>query len=119
MGGYLALAFAAAQFVAYFSYTNLGTFVAVKGADFLQSIGLTGLPLIVLFVLVSAFINLFMGSASAKWAIMAPIFRSYVNETWIYSRIYSISIQNWRLFNKHYNSTYDILCYDSCLHAKI
>jgi len=74
MGGYLALAFAAAQFVAYFSYTNLGTFVAVKGADFLQSIGLTGLPLIVLFVLVSAFINLFMGSASAKWAIMAPIF---------------------------------------------
>ena len=74
MGGYLALAFAASQFVAYFSYTNLGTFVAVKGADFLQSIGLTGLPLIVLFVLVSAFINLFMGSASAKWAIMAPIF---------------------------------------------
>ena len=74
MGGYLALSFAAAQFVAYFSYTNLGTFVAVKGADFLQSIGLTGLPLIVLFVLVSAFINLFMGSASAKWAIMAPIF---------------------------------------------
>jgi len=54
--------------------TNLGTFVAVKGADFLQSIGLTGLPLIVLFVLVAAFINLFMGSASAKWAIMAPIF---------------------------------------------
>jgi len=74
MGGYLALSFAAAQFVAYFSYTNLGTFVAVKGADFLQSIGLTGLPLIVLFVLVAAFINLFMGSASAKWAIMAPIF---------------------------------------------
>ena len=74
MGGYLALAFAASQFVAYFSYTNLGTYVAVKGADFLQSIGLTGLPLIILFVLVAAFINLFMGSASAKWAIMAPIF---------------------------------------------
>lgn len=65
MGGYLALAFAASQFVAYFSYTNLGTYVAVKGADFLQSIGLTGLPLIILFVLVAA---------SAKWAIMAPIF---------------------------------------------
>jgi len=52
----------------------MGSSLAVKGADFLQSIGLTGLPLIVLFVLVSAFINLFMGSASAKWAIMAPIF---------------------------------------------
>lgn len=74
MGGYLALAFAASQFVAYFSYTHLGTYVAVKGADFLQSIGLTGLPLIVIFVFVAAFINLFMGSASAKWAIMAPIF---------------------------------------------
>ena len=74
MGGYLALAFAASQFVAYFSYTHLGTYVAVKGADLLQSIGLTGIPLIILFVLVSAFINLFMGSASAKWAIMAPIF---------------------------------------------
>ncbi len=74
MGGYLALAFAASQFVAFFSYTNLGTYVAVKGADFLQSIGLTGLPLIIIFVLVAAFINLFMGSASAKWAIMAPIF---------------------------------------------
>lgn len=74
MGGYLALAFAAAQFIAYFSYTHLGTYLAVRGADFLQAIGLTGLPLIILFVLVSAFINLFMGSASAKWAIMAPIF---------------------------------------------
>ena len=74
MGGYLALAFAASQFVAYFSYTHLGTYVAVKGADILQSIGLTGIPLVILFVLVSAFINLFMGSASAKWAIMAPVF---------------------------------------------
>ena len=74
MGGYLALVFASAQFVAYFNYTHLGTFIAVKGADFLESIGLTGVPLIILFVLVSAFINLFMGSASAKWAIMAPVF---------------------------------------------
>lgn len=74
MGGYLALVFAAAQFVAYFNYTHLGTFIAVKGAEFLESIGLTGVPLIILFVLVSAFINLFMGSASAKWAIMAPVF---------------------------------------------
>lgn len=74
MGGYLALVFAAAQFVAYFNYTHLGTFIAVKGADFLEHIGLTGVPLVILFVLVSAFINLFMGSASAKWAIMAPVF---------------------------------------------
>lgn len=74
MGGYLALSFAAAQFIAYFNYTHLGTYLAVKGADTLQKIGLTGVPLIVLFIFVAAFINLFMGSASAKWAIMAPVF---------------------------------------------
>ncbi len=74
MGGYIVLVFFAAQFVEYFTYTNLGTVIAVKGADFLKSIGLTGLPLIIGFVLVAAFINIFMGSASAKWAIMAPVF---------------------------------------------
>jgi aminobenzoyl-glutamate transport protein len=74
MGSYLVLAFAAAQFVAYFGYTNLGTILAVKGAEFLKATGFTGLPLVIAFILVAAFINLFMGSASAKWAIMAPIF---------------------------------------------
>ena len=74
MGGYLVLSFFAAQFVSYFSYTNLGTIVSVKGADFLKSVGFTGLPLVIGFILISAFINLFMGSASAKWAIMAPVF---------------------------------------------
>lgn len=74
MGGYLVLAFVAAQFVAYFSYTNLGIILAVSGANFLQSIGFTGLPLVLGFIVVAAFINLFIGSASAKWAIMAPIF---------------------------------------------
>lgn len=74
MGAYLVLAFFASQFVAYFSHTNLGIILSVKGAEFLQAIGLEGVPLVVLFVILSAFINLFMGSASAKWAIMAPIF---------------------------------------------
>ncbi|MDF2890082.1 MAG: AbgT family transporter [Clostridia bacterium] len=74
MGGYLVLAFVAAQFVAYFSYTKLGIILAVSGANFLQAIGLTGLPLVLGFIIVAAFINLFIGSASAKWAIMAPIF---------------------------------------------
>ena len=74
MGGYLVLAFTASQFIAYFNYTKLGTIIAVKGAETLKSIGFTGLPLVIGFVLFSAFINLFMGSASAKWAIMAPVF---------------------------------------------
>ncbi|MBU1108523.1 MAG: AbgT family transporter [Candidatus Riflebacteria bacterium] len=74
MGDYLLLAFVAGQFVAYFAKTNLGTIIAVTGADFLKATGMTGIPLIVAFVLVSGFINLFIGSASAKWAIMAPVF---------------------------------------------
>ena len=74
MGGYLVLAFVASQFVAYFSHTNLGIILAVSGANFLQAIGFTGLPLVLAFIVVAAFINLFIGSASAKWAIMAPIF---------------------------------------------
>ncbi len=74
LSGYLVLAFFAAQFVNYFGETNLGILLSVKGARFLENIGFTGIPLIVSFVLVSAFLNLFMGSASAKWVIMAPIF---------------------------------------------
>ena len=74
MGGYLVLAFFAAQFVAFFGYTNLGTILSVNGANFLNNIGLTGIPLIIIFILLTSFLNLFMGSASAKWAIMASIF---------------------------------------------
>lgn len=74
MGSYIALTFFAAQFVNYFNYTKLGTILALKGADFLGNIGLTGAPLMLLFILLTAFINLFMGSASAKWTILAPVF---------------------------------------------
>lgn len=74
MGGYIVLVFFAAQFVYFFNYSNLGIIFAIKGAHALQSIGLTGISLIVAFVFLSAFINMFMGSASAKWAIMAPVF---------------------------------------------
>jgi aminobenzoyl-glutamate transport protein len=74
LGSYIALVFFAAQFVAFFNETKLGLIIAVKGAEFLKGIGLTEIPLILSFILISAFINLFMGSASAKWAIMAPVF---------------------------------------------
>jgi aminobenzoyl-glutamate transport protein len=74
MGGYIVLVFVAAQFVAYFNYSKLGTILAVSGADFLKGAGIQGIPLIIGFVIVTALINLFMASASAKWAIMAPIF---------------------------------------------
>jgi aminobenzoyl-glutamate transport protein len=74
MGGYLLLAFAAAQFIAYFNWSNLGIVLAVKGAGVLRELGLTGGPLLVGFMVVAAFINLLISSASAKWALLAPIF---------------------------------------------
>ncbi|HVR71481.1 MAG TPA: AbgT family transporter [Vicinamibacteria bacterium] len=74
LGTYMVLVFFAAQFVAYFAWTNLGLILAVHGAEGLRASGLGGIPLMLSFVLLSSFINLFMGSASAKWAVMAPVF---------------------------------------------
>jgi aminobenzoyl-glutamate transport protein len=74
MGAYLVLVFFAAQFVAYFNWTNLGLIFAVEGAQLLKAANFTGLPLIVSFIFLTSFINLMMGSASAKWAVMAPVF---------------------------------------------
>ena len=74
LGTYLVLVFFAAQFVAYFNWTNLGLIIAVKGADTLRASGLGGIPLMLAFVVLSSLINLVMGSASAKWAVMAPVF---------------------------------------------
>ncbi|MBO6565644.1 MAG: AbgT family transporter [Pseudomonadales bacterium] len=74
LGLYIALVFFAAQFVAFFGWTNLGAITAVLGANFLQNIGFTGPILFFLFILVCGFINLMLGSASAQWAVTAPIF---------------------------------------------
>jgi aminobenzoyl-glutamate transport protein len=74
LGLYIVLVFFAAQFVAYFNWTNLGAIIAVKGADLLQAIGLTGPLVFVPFILMCCFVNLMLGSASAQWAVTAPIF---------------------------------------------
>ena len=74
MGAYVVLAFVAGQFVAYFNWTNLGAITAVKGASVLEAIGLKGGLLMISFLLVASLMNFLVGSASAKWAFMAPIF---------------------------------------------
>lgn len=73
MGSYIVLAFVAAQFVAYFNWSNLGLMFALSGAQFLKAIGLGEVPLLVGILFLSSMINLFIGSASAKWALMAPV----------------------------------------------
>ncbi|MDP3461923.1 MAG: AbgT family transporter [Bacteroidales bacterium] len=74
LASFMVLVFFAAQFVAYFKWSNLGLILAISGADFLQQSNIGLVPLILLFVLLSGFINMFMGSASAKWAILGPVF---------------------------------------------
>jgi aminobenzoyl-glutamate transport protein len=76
MGGYLVLSFFAAQFVALFSWTNLGLIVTVNGADGLRAMGLQDqkVLLFLAFVTLSAVLDLLIGSASAKWVLMAPVF---------------------------------------------
>lgn len=74
MGLYIVLVFFAAQFVAFFGWSNLGSILAVSGATLLQDIGLTGPMLFVFFIAMCALVNLSLGSASAQWAIFAPIF---------------------------------------------
>lgn len=74
MSSYIVLVFAIAQFTAYFNWSNLGTWVAVNGAEFLTSINFTGLPLIIGYIIFTALMNFLITSGSAKWAIEAPIF---------------------------------------------
>ncbi len=70
---YLVLAFAAAHFVAMFAWSNLGLILAVNGADFLSASGLPAWALLAAIIVVSALLNIFIGSASAKWALLAPV----------------------------------------------
>ncbi|GMN02618.1 AbgT family transporter [Erythrobacter sp. MTPC3] len=74
LGLYIVLVFFAAQFVAFFGWTNLGAITAVTGANFLVETGMTGPAIFFMFILLCAVINLSLGSASAQWAVTAPIF---------------------------------------------
>ncbi len=76
MGSYIVMAFFAAQFLAYFNWTNLGTIMAVKGAGAIKGLDLQDSPILLMVSLVffTAIVNLVIGSASAKWTLLAPIF---------------------------------------------
>ena len=74
LAAFMVLVFFAAQFVAYFKWSNLGLIIAIEGAHFLHKVNMGTVPLLLLFVVLSGFINMFMGSASAKWAILGPVF---------------------------------------------
>lgn len=74
LSGFMVLIFFAAQFTNLFTMSNLGTILSVAGANFLESIGFVGLPLVIALIILTALVNLLVAVDSAKWAIMAPIF---------------------------------------------
>ncbi|HET9785715.1 MAG TPA: AbgT family transporter, partial [Pyrinomonadaceae bacterium] len=74
MGYYIVLAFFAALFIAAFGQSNIGALLALKGAGLLKALALPGQITIVGIIIITALVNLLIGSASAKWALLAPIF---------------------------------------------
>ena len=74
LAAYVVLVFFAAQFVAYFKWSNLGIISAINGAHLIESAKLPLAVTLILFILLAAALNMLMGSASAKWALLAPIF---------------------------------------------
>ena len=74
MGYYLVIMFFISQFIYAFGQSNLGVLLAVEGAQFLKSLALPAGVTITGIILLTGLINLFVGSASAKWALLAPIF---------------------------------------------
>ena len=70
---FIVLCFFAGQFTAWFTKSNLGIVISINGANFLRNIGLSGLPLMVCLILLTIILDIFLPSANAKWAIMAPV----------------------------------------------
>ncbi|MDX1572128.1 MAG: AbgT family transporter, partial [Xanthomonadales bacterium] len=74
LGYYIVMAFFAAQFIAEFGRSNVGALIALEGAEFLKAAGMPGAVTVMGIVALTGVVNLFVGSASAKWALIAPIF---------------------------------------------
>lgn len=74
MAPYLVLVFFAAQFISLFNASNMGLIMAIHGSDYLKEIGLGPIPLMIGFIFLTCLLDLIIGSASAKWVLMAPVF---------------------------------------------
>jgi len=73
LSGYIVLIFMIAQFVAYFNWSNIAIWFAVHSADLLTTLNMTNIFVIVLFVLLTAFLSLFIISGSALWSLVGPV----------------------------------------------
>ncbi|QTL35179.1 AbgT family transporter [Pseudoalteromonas viridis] len=74
MSYYIVMAFFCALFIAAFSKSNLGALLAIEGAEVLKAMALPSSVTVIGIIFLTAFVNLFVGSSSAKWALLGPIF---------------------------------------------
>ncbi|MGB3763234.1 MAG: AbgT family transporter [Ornithinimicrobium sp.] len=74
MMSFLVLAFVLGQFIALFAWTGIGSWIAVRGADGLEGLGLTGFPAVLGFILLASILNLFIVSGSSMWTLMGAVF---------------------------------------------
>lgn len=74
VAGFLIVCLPASMFIAWFGKSNIATIIAIKGAQFFQSIALPGIPLLMLFAIFSALVNIIITSGTTKWMLLAPVF---------------------------------------------
>jgi para-aminobenzoyl-glutamate transporter family len=74
MSYYIVMAFFCALFIDAFNKSNLGALLAIEGGELLKALQLPSMVTIVGIIMLTAFVNLFVGSSSAKWALLGPIF---------------------------------------------
>ena len=109
MGYYIVMAFFAAQFIAAFTQSNVGLLVAVKGANFLRDLGLPGQVTVVGIILLSASVNLLVGSASAKWALLSSIFVPMLMELGISPELTQAAYRVGDSTTKHHHAAHALL----------
>lgn len=74
MANYIVLFYFIAQFLKYFDWSNLGLVLAIKGAKLLETSHMPVWAVLLVFVVMCGFLNLFIGSASTKWSILSSVF---------------------------------------------
>ena len=100
LGGLLFLFLVISQFLAHFNYSNLATIAAVRLSDIIESANLGSLPLLIVFVVITAVVNLIIPAAIAKWAILAPIFVPLFMKLNVAPGVVSGCLSSWRLARK-------------------
>ncbi|WP_051620991.1 AbgT family transporter [Paenibacillus sp. UNC451MF] len=74
MAGFIVMVFPLSQFVAFFNWSNMGKFIALGITDFLEKMNMTGIPVVIGLMFLSALLTMFIASGSAIWSILAPVF---------------------------------------------